>query len=95
MHFSALVDRWWQNLRRVVGWDAQYFATVEPQKRTAPHLHAAIRGAIPHDVIRQVTEATYHQVWWPNHDQIVYVDRLPVWDARHPGVPRPGHPANR
>jgi replication initiator protein RepSA len=62
VHFSALVDRWWQNLRRVVGWDAQYFATVEPQKRTAPHLHAAIRGAIPHDVIRQVTEATYHQV---------------------------------
>ncbi|MFI5583756.1 replication initiator [Amycolatopsis sp. NPDC051758] len=81
VHFSALVDRWWQNLRRVVGWDAQYFATVEPQKRTAPHLHAAIRGAIPHDVIRQVTEATYHQVWWPNHDQIVYVDRLPVWDG--------------
>ncbi|MEU5263406.1 replication initiator [Amycolatopsis sp. NPDC021455] len=80
VHFSALVDRWWQNLRRVVGWDAQYFATVEPQKRTAPHLHAAIRGAIPHEVIRQVTEATYHQVWWPNHDEIVYTDRLPVWD---------------
>lgn len=81
VHFSALVDRWWQNLRRVVGWDAQYFATVEPQRRAAPHLHAAIRGSIPHDVVRQVTEATYHQVWWPDHDQVVYVDRMPVWDG--------------
>jgi len=81
VHFSALVDRWWQNLRRVVGWDAQYFATVEPQRRAAPHLHAAIRGSVPHDVIRQVTEATYHQVWWPNHDQVVYVDRMPLWDG--------------
>ncbi|QFU94274.1 replication initiator [Amycolatopsis sp. YIM 10] len=83
VHFSALVDRWWQNLRRCVGWDVQYFATVEPQKRTAPHLHAALRGSIPHDVIRQVTAATYHQVWWPNHDQLVYDgDRLPVWDSQ-------------
>ncbi|GAA1993442.1 hypothetical protein GCM10009754_85890 [Amycolatopsis minnesotensis] len=82
VHFSALIDRWWQNLRRVVGWDVQYFATVEPQKRTAPHLHAAVRGAISHDTIRMVTDATYHQVWWPNHDEIVYTDRLPVWDMR-------------
>ncbi|MFD9895056.1 replication initiator [Amycolatopsis sp. NPDC059027] len=81
VHFSALVDRWWQNLRRVVGWDAQYFATVEPQKRAAPHLHTAVRGSISHETIRQVTEATYHQVWWPNHDRIVYVDRKPVWDG--------------
>ncbi|WP_033435082.1 replication initiator [Saccharothrix syringae] len=29
VHFASLVDRWWQNLRRVVGWDVQYFATVE------------------------------------------------------------------
>ncbi|TVT48105.1 replication initiator protein [Amycolatopsis rhizosphaerae] len=83
VHFSALVDRWWQNLRRVVGWDVQYFATVEPQKRAAPHLHTALRGSIPHEVIRQVTEATYHQVWWPNHDQLIYCgDKTPVWDMR-------------
>jgi hypothetical protein len=44
VHFAALVDRWWQNLRRVVGWEVQYFATVEPQKRAAPHLHTALRG---------------------------------------------------
>jgi hypothetical protein len=82
VHFSSLVDRWWQNLRRVVGWDVQYFATVEPQKRAAPHLHTAVRGSIPHEVIRQVTAATYHQVWWPSHDQLVYDgDRLPVWDG--------------
>ncbi|OQO92447.1 replication initiator protein [Saccharomonospora piscinae] len=82
VHFSALVDRWWQNLRRVVGWDVQYFATVEPQRRAAPHLHAAVRGSLPHEVIRQVTAATYHQVWWPEHDRLVYSgEHLPVWDA--------------
>jgi hypothetical protein len=82
VHFASLVDRWWQNLRRVVGWDVQYFATVEPQKRAAPHLHSAVRGSIPHEVIRQVTAATYHQVWWPAHDELVYPDaRVPVWDA--------------
>ncbi|MFC4853641.1 replication initiator [Actinophytocola glycyrrhizae] len=82
VHFAALVDRWWQNLRRVVGWDVQYFATVEPQKRCAPHLHAALRGSVPHEVLRQVTAATYHQVWWPAHDELVY-DRghLPVWNG--------------
>ncbi len=58
VHFAALVDRWWQNLRRVAGWDVQYFATVEPQKRCAPHLHAAIRGSIPHELLRAVTAAT-------------------------------------
>jgi hypothetical protein len=81
VHFASLVDRWWQNLRRVVGWDVQYFATVEPQRRAAPHLHTALRGSIPHEVIRQVTAATYHQVWWPHHDRILYTDgRLPVWE---------------
>ncbi|WP_199433865.1 replication initiator [Qaidamihabitans albus] len=90
VHFSALVDRWWQNLRRVVGWDVQYFATVEPQRRTAPHLHTAIRGSVPHEVIRQVTAATYHQVWWPHHDRLVYDgERLPVWDARTKGFVDP------
>jgi hypothetical protein len=82
VHFAALVDRWWQNLRRVVGWDVQYFATVEPQRRAAPHLHAALRGSIPHEVIRQVTAATYHQVWWPAHDEALYDQgRAPVWDG--------------
>ncbi|MFI9006640.1 replication initiator [Actinosynnema sp. NPDC053489] len=83
VHFASLVDRWWQNLRRVVGWDVQYFATVEPQKRAAPHLHAAVRGSIPHETIRLVTAATYHQVWWPQHDERLYGgEHLPVWDAR-------------
>jgi hypothetical protein len=83
VHFSSLVDRWWQNLRRVVGWDVQYFATVEPQRRAAPHLHSAVRGSIAHEVIRQVTAATYHQVWWPAHDDVVYDgDHLPVWEPR-------------
>jgi replication initiator protein RepSA len=82
VHFASLVDRWWQNLRRCVGWDVQYFATVEPQKRVAPHLHAAIRGSIPHELLRQVTAATYLQVWWPEHDHLVYdSDHHPVWDG--------------
>ena len=83
IHFPALVDRFWQNTRRCVGWDVQYFGTIEPQKRGAPHFHAAIRGAIPRAELRAITAATYHQVWWPTHDQLRYTDdRLPVWDSR-------------
>ena len=83
IHFPALVDRFWQNTRRCVGWDVQYFGTVEPQKRGAPHLHAAIRGAIPRTELRAITAATYHQVWWPPHDDLRYSEKhLPVWDPR-------------
>jgi hypothetical protein len=83
IHFPALVDRFWQNTRRCVGWDVQYFGTVEPQKRGAPHFHAAIRGAIPRAELRAITAATYHQVWWPPHDQLLCIgERLPVWDTR-------------
>ena len=77
-----LVDRFWQNLRRCAGYRVQYFAAVEPQQRLAPHLHAAIRGAIPRQVIRQVVRATYLQLWWPTFDTPVYVDRRPGWDGR-------------
>ena len=90
VHFASLLDRWWQNLRRVVGWDVQYFGTVEPQRRITPHAHFAVRGSIPHAVIRQVTAATYLQVWWPRHDQLVYGgDRVPVWDPRTKGFTDP------
>lgn len=82
VHFAALMDQWWQNLQRVVGWNVQYFATVEPQKHNSPHLHAVMRGSIPHEVIRQVTAATYHQVWWPAHDELIYGgDYLPAWNT--------------
>jgi hypothetical protein len=84
MLFSRAVDRWWQNLRRCAGYKVQYFAAVEPQRRLAPHLHAALRGAIPRSVIRQVTAATYCAVWWPSVDVVKYDelrgDRLPQWD---------------
>jgi hypothetical protein len=80
LHFSKLVDRFVQNLRRVAGYEVQYFATVEPQKRLAPHLHMAIRGTLPRAEIKQIAAATYHQVWWPTADQILYDgDHLPVW----------------
>lgn len=84
IHFPKLLDRFWQNTRRCVGWDVQYFGTVEPQKRGAPHFHAAIRGTIPRSELRAITAATYHQVWWPAHDEVVYSgDRLPRWDHHH------------
>ncbi len=87
LHFSKLVDRFVQNLRRVAGFDVQYFATVEPQKRLAPHLHMAVRGTLPRADVRAVVAATYHQVWWPAADQVVYEgDHLPVW-AERPGRP--------
>ena len=81
MHFAELVDRFWQNLRRACGWNVQYFAAVEPQKRLAPHLHAAVRGTMGRKLIRQVVAATYHQVWWPNHDEEIYPRHAaPIWD---------------
>ncbi|WP_349497457.1 replication initiator [Crossiella sp. CA-258035] len=90
VHFAALLDRWVQNLRRAVGYDVQYFSTVEPQRRLAPHWHAAIRGAIPHDLLRLVTAGTYHQVWWPKHDELVYPgETAPVWCDRAKGFVDP------
>jgi hypothetical protein len=83
--FAQLVDRWIQNLRRVVGYNVQYWGTVEPQRRGAPHLHVALRGAISHKIIRQVTAATYFQVWWPRfdpQDEIYPGDVVPVWDPQ-------------
>jgi hypothetical protein len=79
LHFPKLVDRFWQNLRRCAGYKVQYFATVEAQRRLAPHLHAAMRGTIPRRVVREVRAATYHQVWWPAHNEPVYVEELPRW----------------
>ena len=79
LHFSKLVDRVWQNIRRAVGFKVQYFAAVEPQRRLAPHLHAAVRGVVPREILRQVIGATYHQVWWPPCDEPTYTDRLPRW----------------
>jgi hypothetical protein len=35
LHFAALFDRLIQNLRRFLGYDVQYFAAVEPQRRLA------------------------------------------------------------
>ena len=83
IHFARLVDRFVQNLRRFVGFDVQYFAAVEPQRRLAPHLHMAIRGTISRAELREVIAATYHQVWWPSTDEPVYVDQLPEW---HDGI---------
>ncbi|MET8875585.1 replication initiator [Nocardia sp. NPDC004604] len=82
---SALFDRWIQNLRRAVGYDVQYFAAVEPQKRGAPHFHVLLRTAIPRDILKLVTAATYHQVWWPHFDpdnERYSGDQMPVWDHK-------------
>jgi hypothetical protein len=61
MFFPRLFDRWMQNLRRCAGYKVQYFGAIEPQRRMAPHIHLAMRGAIPRAVIRTVTKATYLQ----------------------------------
>ncbi|MFI6882831.1 replication initiator [Streptosporangium canum] len=83
LHFSKLVDRFVQNLRRVAGYDVQYFATVEPQKRLAPHLHMAIRGTLPRAEVKAIATATYHQVWWPAADEVRFEgEHLPVWTPR-------------
>ena len=89
LHFPKLCDRFWPNLRRCAGYKVQYFAAIEAQRRLAPHLHAAIRGAIPRAILRQVVAATYYALWWPPFDQPVYVDRLPVWTGPEHGYVDP------
>jgi hypothetical protein len=79
MHFAKLVDRWVQNLRRGAGFKVQYFAAIEPQRRLAPHVHVAMRGAIERKVIRAVTKGTYFQLWWPSFDVPLFVHRSPVF----------------
>lgn len=84
LHFPKLVDRWVQNLRRCAGYSVQYFGAIEAQRRLAPHLHIALRGAIPRATLRAVTGATYVQLWWPAHtdNDVVYTDpeTYPVYD---------------
>ncbi|GII97580.1 replication initiator [Sinosporangium siamense] len=80
VHFSGLVDRLVRNLRRVAGYDLQYFGVIEPQRRGAPHLHLAVRGTMARAEVRAVVAATYHHVWWPSTERVGYRgDRLPVW----------------
>jgi len=79
--FAALFDRFIQNLRRFLGYDVQYFAAVEPQRRLAPHIHVAMRGTVSRAELRRVLAATYHQVWWPAATDAQYDgDHRPVWD---------------
>jgi hypothetical protein len=81
LHFPKVVDRFWQNLRRCAGYKVQYFASVEAQRRLAPHLHAAVRGVIPRQTVKDVAAATYAQLSWPQCSEPVYVgDDLPRWD---------------
>jgi replication initiator protein RepSA len=83
IHFPALFDRLIQNLRRFLGCDLQYFATIEPQQRLAPHAHIATRGTISRSDLRRVLAATYHQVWWPSTDTVRFEgEHLPVWHEK-------------
>src|SRR5260370_20356 len=60
LHFAALFDRFIQNLRRFLGYDLQYFASIEPQQRLAPHVHIAMRGTVSRNDLRKVIAPTYH-----------------------------------
>ena len=91
--FAALFDRFIQNLRRYLGYDVQYFAAVEPQRRLAPHVHIAIRGTIARAEIRSVLAATYHQVWWPDTSpsDTATATSCPSGTSTQAELPRPGH----
>ena len=83
IHFAALLDRFIQNLRRFLGYDIQYFATIEPQRRLAPHAHIALRGAVSRADLRRVIAATYHQAWWPSTDTVRFdAQHAPAWDEQ-------------
>ncbi len=91
LHFAALFDRFIQNLRRFLGYDVQYFAAVEPQRRLAPHVHIAMRGTVSRTELRQVLAATYHQVWWPDTSTVALPRRRAAGVARgQRQLPRPG-----
>ncbi|MCM0622457.1 replication initiator [Nocardioides bruguierae] len=93
LHFPKLIDRVWQNLRRCTGYQVQYFAVIEAQRRLAPHLHTALRGAIPRELLRQVAAATYQHVWWPPFDVVRYPQHaLPLWDGTDFVDPTTGNP---
>jgi hypothetical protein len=90
LHLSKLWDRFTKNLRRAVGYEVQYFATLEPQRRLAPHLHVAIRGAIPRNILRKVIAATYASLWWPAHEEVIYAgEHVPKWDDKKGGYVDP------
>ncbi len=83
VHFTALVNRWFQNLRRAIGYNIQYFLVVEPQRRGAPHAHILLRTRVSRSMIRLVTAATYKNVWWPHFGpEFEQYDsgHMPVWD---------------
>ena len=88
--FAALFDRFIQNLRRFLGYDLQYFAAIEPQRRLAPHIHIAFRGTISRADLRRVLAATYHQVWWHHHHPLRQRPAAHLGRARR-HLPRPGH----
>lgn len=92
LHFSKLMDRWFQNLRRSAGYRVQYFGAIEAQMRLAPHFHVALRGAIPRATLKAVTAATYVALWWPQMDTVVYEHRTPLWDDGHYRDPDTGYP---
>ncbi len=95
IHTARLFSKWIENLRRAVGWNVQYFATVEPQRRGAPHIHLALRGSFSKKLLFAVTAATYVNIWWPHFDKPVYGEgRMPVWDysAGTFADPRTGRP---
>ncbi|GAA6527963.1 replication initiator [Intrasporangium sp. DVR] len=96
--FPKLVDRTIQNLRRCAGYQVQYFAAVEPQRRLAPHLHLAARGAIPRKIVKGVWAGSYVSIWWPPIDRVVFSehhpDRWPIWAGGEAGyvAPATGEP---
>jgi hypothetical protein len=84
IHFSALLDRFWQNMRRAEGWNISTSGASSRKRRLAPHAHFAARGSSLRRCCGPVTAATYHQVWWPPTDVTVYGDddAQPVWERR-------------
>jgi hypothetical protein len=61
-------------------------------KKEAPRTSTQPSAApSPAPELRAITAATYHQVWWPTHDKLIYTgDRAPVWDTRAKAFTDPG-----
>src|SRR5262249_56408149 len=62
------------------------------QRRLAPHVQIAIRGAISRSDLRRVIAATYHQVWWPSTETVRYDGgQLPEWNDPYGRYVDPGN----
>jgi hypothetical protein len=79
LHFAPVFDRFIQNLRRFLGYHLQYFASVEPQKRLAPHVTSRYAAPSPAPICARSSPPPITRSWWPATDAVRFDgEELPI-----------------